>query len=321
MSWRRLTARTLDAAMCGMMYAIQRRHRLAAESPEALSRYVDSCASLSRDDYYGSPTAEIVVSSDGPPRVLTWPSPITTGYRANDRAYALHFPGPSRNAPTVLMLHALMSASDRGYRGWAARFNARGWGACFLHLPYHYSRVPHGHRNGELAITADLVRNAEALRQGVAEVRQLIAWLRAQGVREFGLWACSYGGWIGALLSSLEGDFRFIALLEPIVDVDHAIWHAPTGAALRRELHRIGIAPELPARLFHLTSPLHGPPPHRADRVLMAAGDYDTIATPSHIRDLQRLWPGSTLITEPQGHFGYRLMPAAWNWLSAKSWL
>jgi hypothetical protein len=313
----------LDAAMCGMMFAIQRRHRLAAGSRDALERYIDSCSHLSRDEYYRPEPMEIAEGTPSQqPISLVWPSPITSGHPENDRASALYFPAPGgRNAPTVLLLHALMSASDRGYRRWAAQFNAQGWGACFVHLPYHYSRLPHGARNGELAITADLVRTAEGLRQGVAELRQLMTWLRGHGVAEFGLWACSYGGWIGALLASVERDFRFVALLEPIVNVDHAIWHSPAGAALRRELRRVGIEPALPTRHFPLTSPMHGQPLCGGDRVLLAAGEFDTIATAADIAALQACWPGSTLLCEPQGHFGYRLMPAAWHWLTDQGWL
>jgi hypothetical protein len=322
MNWRRLTARTLDTAMCAMMYTIQRRHRLNGGSREALAQYVEACASLSRDEYYRNVPAEIVAANGSGPNALTWASPMASGYAENDRALALQYPAPGVDrAPTVLFLHALMSASDRGYRRWAARFNAAGWSACFVHLPYHYSRIPRGYRNGELAITADLVRNAQGLRQGVAELRQLMAWLRGKGVNEFGLWACSYGGWIGALLASVERDFRFVALLEPIVNVDHAIWHAPTSLALRRELRRIGVEPGLPARHFPLTSPMHGEPLCGAERVLLAAGEYDTIARPADIAHLQNLWPGASMIVQPQGHFGYRLMPAAWDWLEAKGWL
>ena len=317
----RISARMLDAVMCGMMFAVQRRHRLNAGSRDALTRYIDSSASLSRDEYYRLAAAEIAILDDSGPAALTWTSPINSGYTENDRAYALHFPAATKGAPTVLFLHALMSATDRSYRRWAARFNAVGWGACFLHLPYHYSRIPRGFQNGELAITADLVRTAEGLRQGVIELRQLMAWLRAGGVSEFGLWACSYGGWIGALLASVERDFRFVTLIEPIVDLEHAIWQSPASAALRRELRRAGIEPALPARHFPLTSPRHGQALCGSDRVLLAAGEYDTIATAANLADLQALWPGSTLLREPQGHFGHRLMPAAWNWLLAKGWL
>jgi hypothetical protein len=317
----RVAARALDAAMCGVMFAVQRRHRLDAGSREMLAHYVEAHVNLSRDEYYRAKPADIAVADGSGPRSLSWASPITSGYSENDRAYALHFPAASAGAPTVLFLHALMSTSDRGYRQWAARFNALGWGACFIHLPYHYSRVPRGFQNGELAITANLVRTAEGLRQSVSELRQLMAWLRGQGVSEFGLWACSYGGWIGALLASVERDFRFVALLEPIVDVGHAIWHSPSSVAMRRELGRAGIEPELPARHFPLTSPLHAQPLCGADRVLLAAGEYDTIARAEDIAGLQSRWQGSMLLREPQGHFGYRLMPAAWDWLTARGWL
>src|SRR6266446_4160718 len=165
--------------------------------------------------------------------------------------------GAARLKPNLseTTLHALMSASHIGYRRWAARFNELGWNACFVHLPYHYSRVPRGHWNGELAITADLIRNAEGLRQGVIEVRQLIGALRERGCNEFGVLGTSYGGWIGALLAMVERDLRFVALMAPIVNVEHAIWQNPGTAFMRRELRRAKIAPELVARHFHLSSP------------------------------------------------------------------
>jgi len=321
MSWRRLSARVIDSAMCGMMYAIQRRHRLHGGSHAALERYIEENAPLTRDEYFHAPPIPQSAIADGQ-SAISWPSPIITGFAENDHVFVQHFPAPAgEGAPTVIFLHALMSASDIGYRRWAARFNAAGWSAAFVHLPYHYTRTPRGHRNGELAITADLVRTGEGLRQGVAELRQLMAALRAKGVREFGLWASSYGGWVGALLASIERDFRFVALLEPIVDVDHAIWHSPTGLALRRELRRTGIPAELPARHFPLISPLHAMPLCDPTRVLLAAGEYDTIARLEDIRRLHAQWPGAELATEPQGHFGYRLMPAAWAWLQQRGLL
>src|SRR6266576_3541017 len=71
------------------------------------------------------------------------------------------------------------------------------------------------HGNGELAITPDLIRNAEGLRQGVIELRQVMDALRAEGCHKFGMLATSYGGWIGALLTLVESDFRFVALMSP----------------------------------------------------------------------------------------------------------
>ncbi len=208
----------------------------------------------------------------------------------------------------VLMLHALMSASHIGYRRWAARFNELGWNACFVHLPYHYSRVPSGYWNGELAITADLIRTAEGLRQGVIEVRQLIAALRERGCREFGVLGTSYGGWISALLAIVERDFRFVALMAPIVNVEHAIWESPASAFMRRELHRANIERSLVARHFHLSSPTHNQPLCSADCVLFVAGEFDLIARPADIEKIQQKWCGSGLLRVAQGHFGYRMI-------------
>src|SRR5262249_13921766 len=126
--------------------------------------------------------------------------------------------------------------------------------------------------------TADLVRSAEGLRQGVMELRQVMAQLRVWGGREFALWASSYGGWIGALLASVEKEFRFVALMEPIVDVEHAIWTSPAGLALRRELQRAGIGHDLVERHYPLVSPLHGEAQCGGERVLLCAGKYDHIA-------------------------------------------
>src|SRR5205807_6614344 len=182
---------------------------------------------------------------------ISWRSPVQTPFEQNNVSRADFFAtAQGKTAPTLFMLHALMSATHIGYRRWAARFNQLGWNACFVHLPYHYSRVPRGYWNGELAITADLIRNAEGLRQGVMEVRQLIATLREQGCREFGILGTSYGGWIGALLAMVERDLRFVALMCPIVNVEHAIWQNPGTAFMRRELRRAKIAPELVARHF-----------------------------------------------------------------------
>jgi hypothetical protein len=307
MNFTRASAFLIDGAMCALMFAIQRRHRLNGASHAALESYIAAHEPLTRNEYFHAPAADHPApgTRHSP---LAWPSPILTGFPANDRVHVDLFPCPAGwSAPTVLFLHALMSASDRGYRAGPPSSMRAGWNACFVHLPYHYSRTPRGHWNGELSITADLVRTAEGLRQGVAELRQLMAALRGWGCREVGLWASSYGGWIGALLASVERDFRFVALLEPIVDVEHAIWVSPAGAALRGELRRTGIEHALIARHFRLASPLHGEPLCGADHVLFCAGEYDRVTRPTEISRLHERLAGSQLLRVPQVHFGFQM--------------
>jgi 1-acyl-sn-glycerol-3-phosphate acyltransferase len=308
---RRFAASGVDLLMCASINLLQSRHHLHARSRVEMEHYVTACEKLTAQDYYAVPNgAEIAaVIADRPRTTITWQSPIDTKFSANNVARADFFPcAQGWSAPTVLMLHALMSASHIGYRRYAARFNDMGWNACFVHLPYHYSRVPRGHWNGELAITADLIRNAEGLRQGVIELRQLMAILRERGCTEFGVLGTSYGGWIGALLAMVERDFRFVALMAPIVNVEHAIWDSPASRFMRRELHRANIEPSLIARHFHLSSPMQNQPLCDADRVLFVAGEFDLIARPEDVERIHENWRGSELLRVPQGHFGYRML-------------
>ncbi|HEX4086255.1 MAG TPA: hypothetical protein VHY22_15165 [Chthoniobacteraceae bacterium] len=319
---RRQTARLLDFAMCVLMNRIQRRHRLDTSSRAALEAYFDECAALTPRDFFDAPPIASQPAAEpltGVP-MLRWHTPRPSGYPVNDHPCALLFL-PHPGAPTVLMLHALASAGDEGYRRWAARFNDAGWNACFIHLPYHYSRVPPGCRNGELAITPDLVRTGQGLRQGVSELRQLMAWLRARGVEEFGLWATSYGGWIGALLLGIEPDFRFAVLQTPIVNVEHAIWESATARHLRSELVRAGITQELVRRHEHLTFPMKILPACGAERVLLASGQWDRIVLPEDVAALHRAWAGSASITVEQGHFGFIMAERCFAWLLEKRFI
>jgi 1-acyl-sn-glycerol-3-phosphate acyltransferase len=316
--FRRFTAIGVDAFLCASINFLHTRHRLNGHSRAEMERYVEECERLTPQQYYASPDGVDVSTElstnlakalgEGRP-TITWSSSIQTPFAENNIAHAEFFEcARGISAPTVFMLHALMSTSRIGHQRYAERFNELGWNACFLHLPYHFSRVPRGYWNGELAITCDLIRNAEGLRQGVIELRQLITALRQRGCCDFGVLATSYGGWVGALLAMVERDLRFVALMAPIVNIEHAIWASPAARLIRRELRRSNIEPSLIARHFHLSSPLHNQPLCDSARVLFVSGEFDSIAPAEQIEAIQRKWRGSELLRVCQGHFGYRMM-------------
>jgi hypothetical protein len=204
-----------------------------------------------------------------------------------------------------------MSANDIGYHRLGVQLNRRGWNAVMMHLPFHYSRVPRGYVNGALALTSNLLQNAETLRQAVIEVRQLMEFLRNKDCPGFGMIGTSYGGWVGALVSFMEKDFRFVTLLQPIADIEHAIWENPAAFMIRRTLVTAKIHPGISRRHAHLTSPLDGQPACEGKRVLIIGGAYDTIAPPSVLKRLAAAWPDSRFALVDQGHFGYAAMREA----------
>jgi pimeloyl-ACP methyl ester carboxylesterase len=322
-SVRSFGSNAVDSLLCASINWLHRRHPLNGRSRQEMERYLTACEQLSPQEYYvlpqtngsnGDSNSKPTVNGmrDGRMTTLSWQSPIKTAFAVNNTARADFFRTKARlwtGAPTVFLLHALMSSSPTGHHRWAEKFNELGWNACFVHLPYHFSRAPTGYWNGELAITPDLIRNAEGLRQGVIEVRQIMESLREHGCREFGVLATSYGGWVGALLTFVESDFRFVALMAPIVNVEHAIWQSPAARRLRRELVQANVERALVARHFHLSSPLHGRPACDPTRILFVTGEFDSIAPPAEIEAIHQTWRGSELLRVRQGHFGHRMMP------------
>jgi 1-acyl-sn-glycerol-3-phosphate acyltransferase len=313
-----VAAKAVDSLICASLNLLHTRHRLNGRGRQEMECYLAACEQLTLQQYYAAPGAADCSSElrtslaralrNGHAKVA-WRSPVNTPFAANNIAHAEFFRCAERApGPTVFLLHSLMSASRVGHRRCAKRFNDLGWNACFVHLPYHFSRVPRGYWNGELAITCDLVRNAEGLRQGVIELRQLMAALREHACREFGVLATSYGGWIGALVATVESNLRFLALMAPIVNIEHAIWASPAARLIRRELRRSSIDPPLVARHFHLSSPLHCQPACDPARVLFVTGEFDSIAPTDQIQAIQHKWRGSELLHVRQGHFGYRML-------------
>lgn len=311
--WEKSLAHAMDTVMCAMMNRLQWRLRHRACTRETFDAYLDACEPLTPEEFFDPGDTRIPPPTAIDPLViLEWPSPVRSGFAENDTARALWYVGPNGpSAPTAMVFHALLSASDIGYRRLATWFHRHGWNMVFPHLPFHYSRTPRGYRNGALAVTADLPLVAETLRQAVAESRQILTFLREQGCEEFGLLGTSYGGWVSSLLSFVEPAFQFITLIQPIIDVEHVTWESPAAAAIRRIVSANGITPGAAHRHSHLTSPLHGRPLTPTDRITLIGGKYDTVAPSAGLRELANAWSGATFVEVRQGHFGYAALAEA----------
>jgi len=312
----------IDQLLCGSLALLHRRHAQHTSTRAEAEKYFAACEAQTRAEHFAFP-AELEDLRREARDTISWRSPAKSVARfpMNGRASARLFQ-IRRNAPTVILLHSLMSASDAGYRIWARRFNALDWNAAFVHLPFHYSRRPPLHLNGELCFTADLIQTGDTLRQAVVEIRQLLEWLRGEGSQEFGLLGTSYGGWLAALVASLEPDLRFLALLAPMVNGGHALYEGPSSWTIRRQLVRAGLERALIDRHAHLSSPLRAPPAGgAAERTVIIGGEFDRIVPMNDLIALREAWPGSELITLPQAHFGYGMIPRAFAWLRERGLL
>jgi len=337
----RAGAKLVDDASFGTINALHLRHSGGPGFAARLREYIAGWEGREFADYYRidgpgvDPARNALAALPAPdPRRETrvrFPSPLPSHAEAdayeNDHAVYDLFPatahGAWEKAPTLLMAHGLMSVSDIGYRRQAAKLNGLGWNVVFLHLPYHYARKPRAQwgrvSSGELAVTADLVRTVEGVRQSVVETRLLVEWLSGHGAPFFAGWGTSYGAWIMALLGCVEERMGRLVLVEPILDIQAAIWESPACAAMRWHLGRHGVTPGGTAPHLRLCCPLHVPPRLDPRHVLLLAGTYDRIAPPETIRALHRKWEGSHFYEFPQGHVGYRLLPESFR-LAKELW-
>ncbi|MDE1170367.1 MAG: hypothetical protein PW734_04025 [Verrucomicrobium sp.] len=329
----RAAARVVDEVGFGAINLLHARQRPARDFAARLDAYVGGWRQATMEEYLAVPQetaaeAALAALDFQPPAPgqrgrLRFPSPLPGAHPANGHAVYDLYAGPAGwSAPTLLLTHGLMSVSDAGYRYWAARWNKAGWNVVFVHLPYHYARRPRGTFSGELCVTADLLRTVEGARQAVVELRMLLRWLAAQGGTRFAGWGTSYGAWVLGLLGCVEPLLAesHLALIEPILDIDAAVWHSPACAVLRRWLRRRGVTPEMTAPHMRLCSPLHaGAPALPPERVLLLAGQYDRVAPPGVIRALHEKWRGSHFYEFPQGHIGYRLLPESFR-LAGELW-
>lgn len=295
--------------MCLMMNWVQWKLRHHATTQDLLEAYLEESRGLDRTQFFDvGPIEEMSFSQE----TIQWKSPSLSGHPENHRAHALFFPATKKCSPskTLIILHALMSAGNQGYRKIAARLNAQGWNVIFPYLPFHYARTPAGHASGALAITADLVRNGETLRQSVREVRQLIHWTRAQGSEKITVLGTSYGAWVAALLLSVE-PVEAAILLQPIVDIGYTTFESPIALVMGQLLRRRGITAAHLDRHAHLTAPLAAQPLCDPNNISIIGATYDAVSPPRYLRQLCETWKGSSYYEVKQGHFGFLAMEQA----------
>jgi dienelactone hydrolase len=309
----RARALAVDWVSFGFVNLLQARHPLSVDFRERWDAFTAEWAARPVADFYEIPAAFVPPELPHEGRLL-FPSPYPGAHEINNRAAFDFFPCKEGwTAPTMLLAHGLMSVSDIGYRLWARRLNARGWNAIFVHLPYHYSRRLPWHFHGELSVGGDLLRTAAGIRQSVVECRLILRQLQKKGGRVFGGWGTSYGGWIMALLACFEPLLQRLVLVEPILNIDNAIWKAPSSVSLRAALRRVGLTPEETSKNMRLVCPGKLKTHLSGQHILMLAGQYDVIAPPDEIEALARTWDNARFACFPQGHVGYTLMPESFR--------
>jgi pimeloyl-ACP methyl ester carboxylesterase len=171
-------------------------------------------------------------------------------------------------------------------------------------LPFHGARRPAGRFAGDLFPSSDVRRTNEAFGQAVTDVRSVMRWLRREGLGDrLGLMGFSLGGYVSALVASLEDSLDFVVPVVAPVALADLVWDQTVAMVGEAAVREAGFDLEL----FRKSLAVHCPLSHRlrvpAGRVLLVGGRADRVVPPQHVQALWEHWGRPALTWFPGGHY------------------
>jgi len=226
-------------------------------------------------------------------------------------AQVLEHPGPPR--PWAVCVHGFGMGTPlpnlAAFR--ADRLHHElGWNVVLPTLPLHGARGTARLSGGEI-LAPDYLRLVHLFAQGVWDVRRVLAWVRARGGERVGLYGLSLGGYVSALVASLEDDLAGVLVGIPAVDFpnvarDNEPW------VLRRYDRAVHIDWAEVRAATHVVSPLALDPRVPTQRRFIFAGTADRVARPDQARALWRHWDRCAIHWFPGGHVAAQWSPTVW---------
>jgi hypothetical protein len=206
--------------------------------------------------------------------------------------------------PWLVCVHGFaMGAPAVNFVGFPARFlhEKLGLNLIFPILPLHGPRAAGGRMSGSEVLSPDYLRMVLLFAQAAWDVRRTIAWVRAQGAEDIGLYGLSLGGYVSALVSALEDDLRCVIAGIPAVDFanlarDNEPW------IMRRYDRDFALDWQLVRKITHVVSPLAFDPHVPREGRFIYAGVADRIARPDQARALWRHWERPAIHWFQGGH-------------------
>jgi len=273
--------------------------------------------------FWGLPRCESIRFESRPP--FAFPEAFATAVRDDGgrnratRTYLWRAGG--RGRPAVICIH--------GYRGGFPPLDGRAFGVSSLAgagldvalatLPLHGARAPRGTSSGQLFLN-DPLRTIEAVVQGVSDLRRLARWLRAEGAPSVGVTGMSLGGYMTALLASIEPELEFAVPVIPVASFADILWQRAGMRGEHADARAAGIDLALLRRLFSPHCPLSHRPLIAPNRRLIVAGEADRIVPPEHAAALAAHWqapiewfPGGHLTQLGRGRAFARFIATARN--------
>jgi dienelactone hydrolase len=182
---------------------------------------------------------------------LRFTSPVRTPYPENNLVNARWFPvaaklgsakprsakpgsAKSGKARPAVILLPHWNADAVSYVALCKLLNRLGIAVLRLSMPYHDIRMPAEISRADYAVSANIGRTLDAVRQGVTDIRSCLDWLEEQGYSEFGIVGTSLGSCYAFIATAHESRLRVAAFNHASTYVADVVWHGQSTRHIRQ---------------------------------------------------------------------------------------
>ncbi len=164
---------------------------------------------------------------------LRFTSPVVTPYPENNLVNARWFPARGRRA-VVLLPH--WNSDALSYNALCRVLNWMGIAVLRLSMPYHDIRRPAEIDRADYAVSANIGRTLDSVRQGVIDVRCCLDWLESQGYNRLGIVGTSLGSCYAFIATAHDSRIQVAAFNHASTYFADVVWHGQSTRHIREGL-------------------------------------------------------------------------------------
>jgi hypothetical protein len=164
---------------------------------------------------------------------LRFTSPVRTPYPENNLVNARWFPARGRRA-IVLLPH--WNSDALAYGSLCRVLNWMGIAVLRLSMPYHDIRRPAEIDRADYAVSANIGRTLDSVRQGVIDSRCCFDWLESEGYNRLGIVGTSLGSCYAFIATAHDPRIQVAAFNHASTYFADVVWHGQSTRHIREGL-------------------------------------------------------------------------------------
>jgi dienelactone hydrolase len=164
---------------------------------------------------------------------LRFTSPAVTPFPDNNLVNARWFPARGRRA-VVLLPH--WNSDALSYNALCRVLNWMGIAVLRLSMPYHDIRRPAEIDRADYAVSANIGRTLDSVRQGVIDVRCCLDWLESQAYNRLGIVGTSLGSCYAFIATAHDPRIQVAAFNHASTYFADVVWHGQSTRHIREGL-------------------------------------------------------------------------------------